>query len=117
VTGKKLRAFNGGKFMKKYLTSVLLVVSAAVTIAATPEKTSFTVPMKPKQAPKAVKPPPLQPQETRGVLVRAFSRGHNPVQMLNPKANPAKYGTSQEHVAYDPYTGKPMGIKLLEFVF
>jgi hypothetical protein len=37
--------------------------------------------------------------------------------MLNPKAPPEKYGTSQEHVAYDPYTVKPMGIKLLEFVF
>jgi hypothetical protein len=102
--------------MKKYLTSVLLVMAAAVTMAAPQQKTSFNAPMKLKQAPKAVKPP-LQPQETRGVLVRAFSRGHNPVQMLNPKANPAKYGTSQEHVAYDPYTGKPMGIKLLEFVF
>ena len=55
--------------------------------------------------------------KARGVLVRAFTRGHNPLQMLNPKAPPAKYGTSQEHVAYDPYTGKPMGIKLLEFVF
>jgi hypothetical protein len=113
VTGKKLRAFNGGKIMKKYVTSVLQVLAASAAMAAPPQATSFTAPMKPK----AIKPPPLQPQETRGVLVRAFARGHNPLQMLNPKAPPAKYGTSQEHVAYDPYTGKPMGIKLLEFVF
>jgi hypothetical protein len=37
--------------------------------------------------------------------------------MLNPKAPAAQYGTSQQHVAYDPYTGKPMGIKLFEFTF
>ena len=102
--------------MKKYLTSAFLVLVATAAMAQPPQNTSFTATMKPKQA-KATKPPPLQPQETRGVLVRAFGRGHNPIQMLNPKANPAKYGTSQEHVAYDPYTGKPMGIKLIEFVF
>ena len=102
--------------MKKYLTSALLVLSATLAIAA-PQTQTFTVPLKTRPAAKPTKPPPLQPKETRGVLVRAFAPGHNPVQMLNPKANPAKYGTSQEHVAYDPYTGKPMGIKLVEFVF
>ena len=102
--------------MKKYVTSALLVLAAAAVMAQPRETTSFTAPMRPKQA-KATKPPPLQPQQTRGVLVRAFGRGNNPLQMVNPKANPAKYGTSQEHVAYDPYTGKPMGIKLIEFVF
>jgi hypothetical protein len=114
VTGKKLRAFNGGKIMKKYVTSVLLVLASSAAMAAPPQATSFTAPMKPKAT---TKPAPLQPQERRGVLVRAFAPGHNPLQMLNPKANPARYGTSQEHVAYDPYTGKPMGIKLIEFVF
>ncbi len=102
--------------MKKSLTSVLLVVVATILMAQPPQTASFTAPIKSKQA-KPTQPPPLQPQETRGVLVRAFSRGHNPIQMLNPKANPAKYGTSEQHVAFDPYTGRPMGIKLLEFVF
>jgi len=36
--------------------------------------------------------------------------------MLNPKA-PAKYGTSQQSLAYDPLTNTWRHIKLFEFVF
>ena len=102
--------------MKKYLISALLIAMAAAAIAQTQ---TFTAPMKPTRTQKGAvkKPPPLQKEEVRGVLARAFAHGNNPLQMFNPKAPPAKYGTSQQHVAYDPYTGKPVGIKLLEFLF
>ena len=100
--------------MKKYLTSAMLIVTAAAAIAA-PQ--TYTAPMKSKRAVKKVTPPPIHKEEVRGVLPRAFAPGNNPLQMLNPKAPPQKYGTSQQHVAYDPYTGKPMGIKLFEIIF
>ena len=104
--------------MKKYLASVLLILTAAAVVAA-PQ--TFTAPAKAKGKTKtAIKkktPPPLQREDTRGVLVRAFAHGNNPIQMLNPKAPAAQYGTSVQHVALDPYTGKPMGIKLFEVVF
>jgi hypothetical protein len=110
-----LRAFLEGKIMKKYLTSAVLIVivTAAAAIAA-PQ--TYTAPIKPKRAVKKA-PPPLHKEEVRGVLPRAFAPGNNPLQMLNPKAPAARYGTSQQHVAYDPYTGKPMGIKLFEIIF
>ncbi len=104
--------------MKKYLTSALLIMTAAAVVGA-PQ--TFTAPAKPKgKAKTAVKkktPPPLQKEQVRGVLSRAFAPGNNPIQMLNPKAPASRYGTSVQHVAYDPYTGKPMGIKLFEIVF
>ena len=103
--------------MKKYLTSGVLVVAMACVAAAAPQE--YVAPIKSKRTVKKSQQQqaPVQKGETRGVLARAFAPGNNPVQMVNPKANPAKYGTSTEHVAYDPYTGKPMGIKLLEIIF
>lgn len=100
--------------MKKYLTSAVLIVMAATAIAA-PQ--TYTAPIKPKRPVKKTTPPPVQKEEVRGVLARAFAPGNNPLQMVNPKAPAAKYGTSQQHVALDPNTGKPMGIKLFEFIF
>jgi hypothetical protein len=104
--------------MKKYLVSALLIMT---TVAAFAAPQTYTAPAKPKRtvktAAKKKTPPPIQREEVRGVLPRAFAHGNNPIQMLNPKAPPSQYGTSVEHVAYDPYTGRPMGIKLFEFVF
>ncbi len=103
--------------MKKYLVSALLVMMATAVVAA-PQ--TFTAPAKSKRAVKSTLkkkiPPPLQKEEVRGVLPRAFAPGNNPVQMLNPKA-PAKYGTAQQSVVIDPVTGKWKGIKLFEWVF
>lgn len=106
--------------MKKIFTSAVLVLAASALIAA--PQSNFSTTTKPKKQTKAVttkkKPaPPLQKEAVHGVLPRAFAPGNNPLQMLNPKAPAEKYGTSQEHVAYDPYTGRPMGIKLFEIVF
>lgn len=104
--------------MKNYLTWAVLILTA-VAVTAAPK--TFVAPSKSKTKAKTTvkkKPaPPLEKEEAHGVLPRAFAHGNNPIQMLNPKAPAARYGTSQEHVAYDPMTGKPMGIKLFEITF
>ena len=52
-----------------------------------------------------------------GVFPRAFGRGRNPLQMLNPRA-PAKYGTGEESASFDPHIpGRCNGIKFFEIVF
>ena len=56
-----------------------------------------------------------QAKTFEGVIPRAL-RGGNPLQMLNPKA-PAKYGTAEQSVAYNPLTGKYDQIKLFEIFF
>jgi hypothetical protein len=74
------------------------------------------------------KPVPLAPGKVDGVIPRGV-RGGNFLQMLNPKA-PAKYGTSQEAIVYDPApmnsvpaqngqndAGKWKGIKFFVFNF
>lgn len=60
--------------------------------------------------------PPIYRKNVDGVIPRAFQRGGNPLQMVNPYA-PAKYGTAEEHVVLDPETGKWKGIKLFTFNF
>ena len=51
-----------------------------------------------------------------GVIPRAI-RGGNPLQMLNPFA-PAKYGTAEENVSFDPdVPGKANGINLFSVSF
>ncbi|HEX8897418.1 MAG TPA: hypothetical protein VF751_01870, partial [Chthoniobacterales bacterium] len=80
-----------------------------------------------KQTPER-KAPPLAPAPVDGVIPRGV-RGGNLLQMLNPKA-PAKYGTSQQAIVYDPAPmnsvpaqngqndpGKWKGIKLFVFRF
>ena len=51
-----------------------------------------------------------------GVIPRAI-RGGNPLQMLNPFA-PAKYGTAEENVSFDPdVPGKVNGINFFSVSF
>lgn len=59
--------------------------------------------------------PPISREPITGVIPRAL-RGGNPLQMLNPRA-PARYGTAEQSVVFDPVTGKWRGIKLLCFNF
>jgi hypothetical protein len=74
------------------------------------------------------RPVPLAPGKVDGVIPRGI-RGGNFLQMFNPKA-PAKYGTSQEAIVYDPAPmnavpaqngqhepGKWRGIKFFVFNF
>ncbi len=59
----------------------------------------------------------MEVRPMQGVMPRAFQRGGNPLQMLNPKA-PARYGTWVESTCFDPdIPGKWKGIKLFEIVF
>lgn len=111
--------------MKTCLIVLCLVATAASSVVAE----TYQAPVRPpRKQPKERKPPPLAPAPVDGVIPRAV-RGGNPIQMLNPKA-PAKYGTSQEAIVYDPAPmhivaaqngqndgGKWRGIKFFEFRF
>lgn len=97
--------------MKKLLTFSILI---ATTIAVSAEPKGLSAPAGKKHT-KVEKPAPITRSEVRGVIPRAV-RGGNPLQMLNPKA-PAKYGTADQSVVYNPFTGKYDQIKLVEIVF
>ena len=111
--------------MKTCLLILCLIATAASSVVA--ETYRAPIPPRRKQAHER-KPPPLAPVPVDGVIPRAV-RGGNPLQMLNPRA-PAKYGTSQEAIVYDPAPmhtvpaqngqndgGKWRGIKFFEFRF
>ena len=111
------------------MKTCLLVLSLVAIAASSVVAETYQAPVRPprKQA-KERKPPPLAPAPVDGVIPRAV-RGGNPIQMLNPKA-PAKYGTSQEAIVFDPAPmnqpvaqngqtdpGKWKGIKFFVFRF
>jgi len=94
-----------------------LMIAILAALATTASAQTFTAPIGPQKPVRAMPTPPpisLRP-EVRGVIPRAV-RGGNPFQMLNPRA-PARYGTSEQSVAYNPFTGKYDQIKLFEIVF
>ena len=97
--------------MKKLLTFGILMIMA---IVASAEPQSLRAPVQRKKA-KTQRAPAVTERDVQGVIPRAF-RGGNPLQMLNPKA-PAKYGTGEQSVVFNPYTGKCEGIKLFEIFF
>jgi len=62
------------------------------------------------------RPAVLSPPVVSGVIPRAI-RGGNSLQMLNPFA-PAKYGTAEENVSFDPdVPGKANGINFFRVSF
>jgi hypothetical protein len=94
-----------------------LMIAILAALATTASAQTFTAPIGPQKPVRAMPTPPpisLRP-EVQGVIPRAV-RGGNPFQMLNPRA-PARYGTSEQSVAYNPFTGKYDQIKLFEIVF
>src|SRR5438874_1032981 len=107
----------------------LLVLCLIATTASSVFAETYRAPVRPpRKQPSARKPPPLAPAPVDGVIPRAV-RGGNILQMFNPKA-PAKYGTSQEAIVYDPSPmnsvpaqngqtdpGKWKGIKFFVFRF
>jgi hypothetical protein len=106
--------------MKTCLIAFFVFATAATSMAAE----TYTAPARPRTAPRE-RPTPLRPGEVDGVIPRGI-RGGNFWQMFNPKA-PAKYGTSQDAIVYDPTprnvntrhdeTGKWRGIKFFVFRF
>jgi hypothetical protein len=103
--------------MKTHLIAILLIAAALTAADAQTHKQTFTAPAtRPKHRLRTPPPPVTQKMEVDGVVPRAV-RGGNPLQMFNPKA-PAKYGTSQEAVTYDPNDPyRWRGIKFFEFRF
>ena len=109
--------------MKTCLIVSLFLASAATSMAAE----TYTAPARPRTTTTTTRerPTPLRPGEIDGVIPRGM-RGGNFWQMFNPKA-PAKYGTSQEAISYDPApvnrntrhdeSGKWRGVKLFVFRF
>jgi hypothetical protein len=111
-TGQELARLERRKeLMKKLLTVGLFMIMA---IAASAEPQGLRAPVQRKKA-KPQKAPQVTERDVRGVIPRAI-RGGNPLQMLNPMA-PAKYGTGEQSVAYNPITGKYDQIKLFEILF
>ena len=100
--------------MKKLLTFGILTMMA-VAANAEPEKTKGFRTTVRKKTIKTEKPAPVVNENVQGVIPRAL-RGGNPLQMLNPKA-PAKYGTAEQSVSYNPLTGRYDQIKLFEISF
>jgi hypothetical protein len=112
--------------MKTSLLVLCFVATAASSVVAETYRAPITRPRQ-KQTPDR-KAPPLAPAPVDGVIPRGV-RGGNFFQMFNPKA-PAKYGTSQEAIVYDPAPmhsvpaqngqtdhGKWKGIKFFVFRF
>lgn len=98
--------------MKHSLLAALLGASLAATAGAQ----TFTAPVDANRTRPRERPAPAISREpVTGVIPRAF-RGGNPLQMLNPRA-PARYGTAEQSVVFDPFTGKWRGIKLFTFNF
>jgi hypothetical protein len=101
--------------MKKLIVCGLIALLAA---AAGAQTLGTTLSKKQQQRKKLLQPPPVTPRtEVDGVVPRAFQPGGNPLQMINPLANPEKYGTAAQHVVIDPETGKWKGIKLFTILF
>jgi len=113
--------------MKTCLLVLCLIAAAASSVVAETYRAPV-IRQHQRQQPKERKPPPLAPVPVDGVIPRAV-RGGNLLQMFNPKA-PAKYGTSQEAVVFDPApmhstlaqngqtdAGKWKGIKFFVFRF
>jgi hypothetical protein len=108
--------------MKTCLLALCLVSATVSTLVAETYQAPIQRHQKQQRERKA---PAITSRDVDGVIPRAV-RGGNPLQMLNPKA-PAKYGTSQEAISYDPQpnhintrhdeTAKWRGIKLFVFRF
>jgi hypothetical protein len=94
-----------------------LLIAFLAGLVTTASAQTLTAPIGPQKPVRAMPTPPpisLRP-EVQGVVPRAF-RGGNPLQMLNPWA-PPQYGTGEQSVAYNPFTGRYDQIKLFEIVF
>lgn len=88
----------------------------AIAVRAEPQETrashSFRTTVQKKRTAKTEKPAPTTRNDVGGAIPRALLGG-NPLQMFNPLA-PAKYGTADQSVAYNPISGKYDQIKLFE---
>jgi hypothetical protein len=96
------------------MKTLVIIILAGLAATASAQIEAPIGPQKPVRAMPTPPPISLRP-EVQGVVPRAF-RGGNPLQMLNPWA-PPQYGTAEQSVAYNPFTGRYDQIKLFEIVF
>lgn len=109
-------------------TSLLVLCLIAVAATSALAETYRAPIERTRQKSQRERPTPLAPGKVDGVIPRGV-RGGNFLQMFNPKA-PARYGTSQEAICYDPApmnqtpaqngqtdAGKWKGIKFFVFNF
>jgi hypothetical protein len=102
--------------MKTYLLGLILFAlaatsSSAETFSSSVGSTREAIAGRPSRV------GPIYRKGVYGMVPRAFGRGRNPLQMLNPHA-PAKYGTGEESASFDPHIpGRCNGIKFFEIVF
>ncbi|MDQ2867604.1 MAG: hypothetical protein M3R59_04220 [Verrucomicrobiota bacterium] len=101
----------------KLLLAIAIIAAGVITASAqtytatTRTKRSTQIQQRPTQR------PPLRSRDVSGVIPRAIRSG-NPIQMLNPRANPGRYGTAEQSTSFDPrYPGKWRGIKLFTLYF
>jgi hypothetical protein len=111
------------------MKTCLLVLCLIATAASSVVGETYRAPIeRTRQKQQRERPTPLAPGKVDGVIPRGI-RGGNFLQMFNPRA-PAKYGTSQEAIVYDPSpmnstpaqngqndAGKWKGIKFFVFQF
>jgi len=100
------------------LATGLLTLGQPARAAGNPATaTSHTASFESKHHARQIHQPAIFSQPgVSGVIPRAI-RGGNPLQMLNPFA-PAKYGTAEENVSFDPdVPGKANGINFFSVSF
>ena len=100
------------------LATGLLTLGQSVRAAGTPTTApSHTASFEFRNRARRIHQPPILSQPgVSGMIPRAI-RGGNPLQMLNPFA-PAKYGTADENVSFDPdVPGKVNGINFFSVSF
>jgi hypothetical protein len=89
-----------------FLAGLVTTASAQIEAPIGPQKPVRAMPT----------PPPVSVRPgVQGAVPRAI-QGGNPLQMFNPWA-PPQYGTGEQSVAYNPFTGRYDQIKLFEIVF
>ena len=96
-------------------TLMIAILAALVTTVSAQE---YRAPIGRQKPVRAMETPPVsEGAKVEGALPKAFGRGRNPLQMLNPWA-PARYGIWVENTSFDPdHPGKWNGIKLFEIIF
>ena len=100
------------------LATGLLTLGQPARAASTPTTApSHTASFESRHRARQIHQPAILSQPgVSGVIPRAI-RGGNPLQMLNPFA-PAKYGTAEENVSFDPdVPGKANGINFFSVSF
>jgi hypothetical protein len=100
--------------MRLFFYFVLFVLISPLSVLAQDRVYTRRVD-RPQQQGRVQRHPTIYARPVDGVVPRAI-RGGNPLQMLNPNA-PLQYGTAEQAVMIEPYTGKWNGIRFFTIYF